>query len=427
MKERAEEKKYAQSDLDETIDGGEFRGKLEETERMKQFRARKQKELRRRKRNKKIRRFLLAVLILALAAGGCYCALKPCFPQIQEMVLDLMKGRSGNEEEETSTEAVTKEEPAEEPTTQEQTTQEPTTEEPTTEEPTTEAPDPRKDVWNHYQNMFVVVNIKNYLNVRDQPTQDGIIIGKLVKYAGGELLEDLGNGWYHISSGGIDGYVASEYCVTGEEARQIALEHCFSMVEVTAEKLNVRSGPGEEFGVWAQLSAAEKQVVKGEENGWLKIQVNNNYGYISKEFTQEGFYLVEAMPWSSISNYSPTRQALFAYAEQFIGTPYVYGGTNLWSGIDCSSYVQQCFRNAIGIELPRTSKLQANVGTQISLAEAKPGDLLFYADANGVIDHVVMYMGDGKILHAAQSLGQVIVSKYNYSTEPVKVMNVIGD
>ena len=95
--------------------------------------------------------------------------------------------------------------------------------------------DPREDVWNHYTNMFVASKVNTYLNVRNQPTTDGTIIGKLTKYSGGELVEDMGNGWWHISSGGIDGYIWSENCVTGEEAKEVALEHCMQMVEVTTE------------------------------------------------------------------------------------------------------------------------------------------------------------------------------------------------
>lgn len=382
---------------------------MEETERLKAFRKRKEKELRRRRRNRLIFRTAAAAVGLLLLGTAVYFAVKPFFASAN---------RQQEQESESSAFSDTTEEP---------TTKEPTTEEPTTEEPTTEAPDPRENVWEHYNNMFVVTGINNYLNVRDQPTSDGTIIGKLVKFAGGEVLEDMGNGWYHILSGGIDGYASSEYCIMGEEAKKLAMEHCFEMVEVTAERLNVRSGPGEEYDVWTQLSAAEKQVVEAEEGDWLKVSINSTYGYINKAYTEKGFYLVEAMPWSSISNYSPTRQALFAYAEQFLGTPYVYGGTSLTGGIDCSSYVQQCFANAIGIRLPRTSREQVNCGTAVALADAKPGDLLFYADANNTVDHVAMYMGDGKILHAAQSLGQVIVSKYNYSTEPVAVRNIIGE
>ncbi len=417
-------KKQIIDNIDQIQD--DYRSRLEETERLKRFRERKFKELRRRKRNQRIIKTILLLMILALVGCGTYIALKEYAPHVLNREwwgehIEKLKD-SWSDGEVTTAQEVSTEEITEEPTTEEL-----TTEEPTTEEPQTEPPDPREDVWNHYNDMFVATNLNNYLNVRDQPSADGKIIGKLVKYAGGNIVEKLENGWYRISSGGIDGYIAGEYCVIGEEAKQVALEHCYEMVEVTAERLNVRSGPGEDYPVWTQLSATEKLVVESEEGNWLRISINNSYGYVHKDYTRVGFYLVEAMPWSSISNYSPTRQALFAYAEQFIGTTYVFGGTDLHNGIDCSSYVQQCFKNAIGISLPRTSRDQVNRGTAISMAEAKPGDLLFYADQDQVVNHVAMYLGDGKILHAAQSFGQIIISKYNYATEPIAVRNIIGD
>ncbi len=407
-------KKQILDDLERIQD--DYRSRLVETERLKRFRERKMKELKRRKRNRMIIKILLLAIILALVGCGVYLAVK-------EGTIELPFGK----EEDTTFSSSLEEESSQPAETETETQTEEQTTEPTTPEPTTEPPDPREDVWNHYNNMFIASNLTNYLNVRDQPSGDGNIIGKLVKYAGGEILENLGNGWYHISSGGIEGYIAGEYCVIGEEAKQVALEHCYEMVEVTAERLNVRSGPSEEHPVWTQLSATEKLVVEEEEGDWLKISINNSSGYIHKDYTKVGYYLVEAMPWSSISNYSPTRQALFAYAEQFIGTRYVFGGTDLQNGIDCSSYVQQCFKNAIGISLPRTSRDQVNRGTPISMNEAKPGDLLFYADQDQVVNHVAMYLGDGKILHAAQSFGQIIISKYNYATEPIAVRNIIGD
>ena len=399
------------------------RPEYEETPRMVEFRKRKEKELKRRRRNKRLAIGLLIIIVICAAAAavagavhltGGFAFLKS-YRQSEEQTKEPI-----SEESPTSEASAVQSEEQTEPQTEE------STQEPTTSQPRTKAPDPREDVWNHYSNMFIASKVENYLNVRNQPTTDGTIIGKLTKYSGGELLEDMGNGWWHILSGGIDGYIWSENCVIGEEAKQVALEHCIQMVEVTTEKLNVRSGPGLEYEIWTTLNASEKQVVEAKEGDWLKISFNSTYGYINDDYVRTGFYLVEAIPWSSISDCSPIRQQLLTYGEQFLGTPYVYGGTSLTGGIDCSSFVQQCFAN-IGISLPRTSREQATTGTQIQFADAKPGDLLFYADATGTINHVVMYLGDGKILHAAQSLGQVTISKYNYSTEPVRVVNIIGD
>ncbi len=427
----------------------DYRPEYEETPRMAEFRKRKEKELRRRRRNKRLLRGFVIVLVICAVGGGAVTVLRVGG---FDYLSTLISHEPSTETHETVPEDVTSyadeetqslaEQLAEQTVQSESEDEDAETDEAgidstdenvatdTTANTTTKTgkkhEDPREDVWNHYTNMFIASNVSSYLNVRNQPTTDGTIIGKLTKYSGGELLEDLGNGWWHISSGGIDGYIWAENCVTGDEAKEVALEHCKQMVEVTTDKLNVRSGPGLEYDVWTTLNANEKQVVEETDGDWLKIAFNSTYGYINAEYVKTGYYLVEAIPWSSISDCSPTRQQILLFGEQYLGTPYVYGGTSLTDGIDCSSFVQQCYASA-GISLPRTSREQANVGTQITLDEAKPGDLLFYADATGTIDHVVMYLGDGKILHAALSFGQVTISKYNYSTEPVRVVNIIGD
>lgn len=421
------------------------RPEYEETPRMAEFRKRKEKEMRRRRRNKhlaKIVGIIIGIWVI-LAAVAAVLHMTGHFDLFKENKSSVNAGEnvpnnvnpSSQDKNKTLAEEQTKQS-VESESTNETAEESASFEEADTSKAQTKAvnatqtvkkhEDPREDVWNHYSNMFIASKVNTYLNVRNQPTTDGTIIGKLTKYSGGELVDDMGNGWWHISSGGIDGYIWSENCVTGDEAKQIALEHCIQMVEVTTEKLNVRSGPGLEYDVWTTLNANEKQVVEEKDGDWLKIAFNSTYGYINADYVKTGFYLVEAIPWSSISDCSPTRQQILMFGEQYLGTPYVYGGTSLTDGIDCSSFVQQCYASA-GFSLPRTSREQATRGTEISLADAKPGDLLFYADASGTIDHVVMYLGDGKILHAALSLGQVTISKYNYSTEPVRVVNIIGD
>ncbi len=410
----------------------DYRPEYEETPRMTEFRKRKEKELRRRRRNKCLMKIIMIVFVICviLAAAAVILHMTVGFDFLKKNKQTVNAGETiageDNLSDKDESETLSEEQTEQSVKTSEADTSEAETETANTAKTVKKHEDPREDVWNHYSNMFIASKVNTYLNVRNQPTTDGTIIGKLTKYSGGELIEDMDNGWWHISSGGIDGYIWSENCVTGDEAKEVALEHCMQMVEVTTEKLNVRSGPGLEYEVWTTLNANEKQVVEEMDGDWLKIAFNSTYGYINAEYVKTGFYLVEAIPWSSISDCSPTRQQILTFGEQYLGTPYVYGGTSLTGGIDCSSFVQQCYASA-GFSLPRTSREQATVGTQISLDQAKPGDLLFYADATGTIDHVVMYLGDGKILHAALSFGQVTISKYNYSTEPVRVVNVIGD
>ena len=119
-----------------------------------------------------------------------------------------------------------------------------------------------------------------------------------------------------------------------------------------------------------------------------------------------------------------TRDAVVAYAKQFIGNPYVWGGTSLTNGADCSGFVQSIFKK-YGVSLPRTSSAQSTVGSKVSLSEAQPGDLVFYAK-NGRVNHVAIYIGDGQIVHASNERNGIRTSVWNYRS-PARIVNVLGD
>lgn len=239
------------------------RPEYEETPRMAEFRRRKEKELRRRRRKKRLTKILVIVLViwvvLAAVAAILHMTVGFDFFKGNKQVANASETVAGDsnpsaqDENKTLAPAQTKQfvesentkETAEEEFSSEADASEAETEAVNATTTVKKHEDPREDVWNHYSNMFIASKVSSYLNVRNQPTTDGTIIGKLTKYSGGELIEDLGNGWWQISSGGIDGYIWSENCVTGDEAKEVALEHCMQMVEVTTDKLNVRSG-----GVW---------------------------------------------------------------------------------------------------------------------------------------------------------------------------------
>lgn len=296
-----------------------------------------------------------------------------------------------------------------------------------TETETEEWIDPRLDVLNHYAHLGVVRGVNDHLNVRSQPTTDGMIIGKLLPYNGVEIIENLGTGWYHIQSGDLDGYVSGEFIASDEEAAELAVEHCRQFVSVSAEVLHVRSGPGTDYEVWLDITSGEKQPVNGKEGDWYCININNGTGYVHQDYVQECYYLDSGFAWSPISDASPTRQALINYGMQFLGVPYVWGGNDLWRGVDCSGFTRGVMAS-VGVRLPRTSREQVNYGIPVaSMSEAKPGDLLFYAGANGVIDHVVIYIGDNKILQSAMSIGCVNVTRFDYNSYPVAIRNVVGD
>jgi cell wall-associated NlpC family hydrolase len=119
------------------------------------------------------------------------------------------------------------------------------------------------------------------------------------------------------------------------------------------------------------------------------------------------------------------RVDLCEYAKQFIGNPYVWGGTSLTKGADCSGFVMSVFKN-FGIKLSHSSKAQAGEGTKIALSDLKPGDLVFYGNKSGSINHVAIYIGNGQVVHASSPKTGIKTSKYNYRT-PVKAVRVIND
>lgn len=284
-------------------------------------------------------------------------------------------------------------------------------------------PNPADDVLNHYSDPFIASNVNSCLNLRNRPSSKGEIIATIAKNGGGEILEDLGS-WYRVRSGGLEGYVASKYCISGEKVRLLAPSIAVRMVHSTVRHLNVRSGPSLDFGILTQIGPQDHLQVEGDLGEWYRISFNGKPGYISKKYTAFGWYLTEAVGF----RISAKRQMLLHYAGQFIGIPYQMGGTSLsGGGIDCSSFVQQCLKNALDINFDRNSWQLAARGYKVRLSDAKPGDLLFYADGDGTINHVAFYLGDGKILHASQTFGKVAISAYNYASEPILVKNVIGD
>ena len=111
------------------------------------------------------------------------------------------------------------------------------------------------------------------------------------------------------------------------------------------------------------------------------------------------------------------RQAIVDFALQFEGNPYVYGGTSLTNGADCSGFVMSVFAN-FGYSLPRVAAAQCDASTKKDISQLEPGDLVFYG--SGYVDHVALYIGDGKIIHASGAATGIKISNYDYQ-QPVAV------
>ncbi len=117
-----------------------------------------------------------------------------------------------------------------------------------------------------------------------------------------------------------------------------------------------------------------------------------------------------------------TRSAIVAYAKQFLGNPYVYGGTSLTDGADCSGFTQAVFAH-FGIAIGRSSRDQAAKGREISVGDVQPGDLLFYASGN-YINHVALYIGGGQIIHSSTERTGITTAPSNYRT-PCKAVTFL--
>ncbi len=122
---------------------------------------------------------------------------------------------------------------------------------------------------------------------------------------------------------------------------------------------------------------------------------------------------------------TPRRQSIRAYALSFLGGRYVWGGENPYSGVDCSGFTRYILSHAGGVYINRTAAEQAQQGREVSIDEAKPGDLVFYSNGSRV-NHVAMYIGDGRVVHASNERNGIMVSRWNYRT-PVHIRNMIGE
>lgn len=285
-----------------------------------------------------------------------------------------------------------------------------------------------------YDNL-VISKVNNFLNVRAEPKSDGKIIGKMTSKAAGEILETL-DGWYKIRSGNITGYISADASLTatGQEAKDIALETATLMAIVNTDMLNVRTEPSTESTIWTQISKLERFAVVEQLDGWVEIEMDtedSDKAYISTRDNnvEVRYALAEAIKFSPVEEAAmqaaSTRSQLVNYAVQFVGNPYVWGGTSLTKGADCSGFTMQIMKK-YGVSLPHYSVSQSQMGKAVSQSEMRPGDLVFYTNSRGVVNHVAIYIGNGQVVHAASRRSGIKISTWNYR-RPKTIRNVLGD
>ena len=301
--------------------------------------------------------------------------------------------------------------------------------------------DLREMVLTQFDNI-VVSNTDGYINVRETPEADGIdnICGKFPEEAGAELLDTVendGRTWYKIKSGDVTGYIAAEYVITGQPAREAAVDDAVLTAVITTDSLNVRTEPSLDAEVWTQVTRNQEYHVLDQLDGWVEIELDSSDGdeeadraYIStRDNNVEVRYglteAVEYYPAVEAANAAAAfRNEIVNYACQFVGNPYVWGGTSLTNGADCSGFVMSVLKH-FGISVPRVSRDQARSGVAVTSSDMKPGDLVFYANSSGVVNHVGMYIGNGQVVNAASRRSGIRIYRWNYRT-PVAIRNVIG-
>lgn len=317
------------------------------------------------------------------------------------------------------------------------------------EEPAPEtAPVPEAVPVNPYADK-AVAKVNEYLSIRETPNADAKVLGKLYVKGVATVLETL-DGWYKIKSGDVTGYAKANLLTVGDEAAYLAAGK--RVATTTTNKLNLRKEASTEARVLASISKGVKVSVLDESvAGWVKVKYKTYTGYVSADYvklaTEYTYAESKAAEKARLAAEAAERKrkeeaaakkkreeaaskktykdptgtdgkALVDYAVQFVGNPYVLGGSSLTKGIDCSNFVMRIYEK-FGYSLPHNSYKLRSVGREVKASDIRPGDIVCYQG------HVAIYMGNGKIVHAANKKdGIKISSKWNY-TKVITIRRVL--
>lgn len=322
-----------------------------------------------------------------------------------------------------------------------------------------------------YDNI-AIARVTYYVNMRSEPNEESEILGKIYNNSAATILEEEGD-WYLVKSGTVTGYIKAEYFVTGEEAEALANEVGTRIAKVNTTTLKVRNDASLDATVQTLVPIEEEMEVVEELDEWVKVKIDSDVlGFVSAEYVDLRTDFVQAesieeekarlakeeaerkaaeeaaraadqaarkkaeqkaskssksksstaSTSSSSSATSGSRQAIVSYALQFVGNPYVWGGTSLTNGADCSGFTQSVFGDN-GISISRTSRAQGSGGREVSLDSIQPGDLLFYSNGSS-INHVAIYIGNGQVVHASTEKTGIKISNAYYRT-PCKAVSYI--
>ncbi|MCR5628453.1 C40 family peptidase [Eubacterium sp.] len=336
------------------------------------------------------------------------------------------------------------------------------------------------------------VEADGYVNVRKNPNTEAKVVGKIFGNCGGDIIKEK-DGWYKIKSGNVKGWVKAEFFVTGEDAKDYAVDNGYVLATVKESGLRVRKKQSKKADVISNVYKEETYAVTkyGKTDNWIKLGIDEGVeGWVSTEYidlkigyepaitlaeekamlqaqaekeaeeeasrqasiaaseaAEEAETATEATTAATqtyqeskemttvyqqttkqqttaaqvednVSYDSATGSAVIAYAKQFLGNPYVYGGSSLTNGTDCSGFTMSIYAH-FGYSLPRTSSAQRSAGVGVSLNAVQPGDIICY---NG---HVALYIGGGQIIHASTPSTGIIISSMYYGSNPICARRII--
>lgn len=261
-----------------------------------------------------------------------------------------------------------------------------------------------------------VTQTDSYINIRKEATTDSEIVG-IMKNNAVATVTGTEDGWYQITSGSIRGYIKAEYLTVGDQALLDSVKTRTATIET--ETLKVRSEASTDASVVTLAGQDEQLTVTDEQTpGWAKVETSDGEGYISTEYAEVADTYQYAEKPEVESAQSSSGSSVISYASQFLGNPYVWGGTSLTNGVDCSGFVMQVYAH-YGISLPHSSSALRSVGRGVSYSEAQPGDIICYSG------HVALYIGGGQIIHASNPSDGIKISPATY-TNILAVRRVLG-
>ena len=310
-----------------------------------------------------------------------------------------------------------------------------------------------------YANL-AIAQVTDYVNVRSLPGTDGEIVGKIYNGSVAQVLATAGDNddWFQIISGDVEGFIKAEYFLYGEEAEAVIDQYVTYYATVLADRLNVREEQSADSRRIGYIDNGENVKVVEDCGDWLKVQyTDSKQGYVSAEYVSvhEEFVYAKSIeeerreeaerqalaaraqeaeqstpevigditfPTNQYTSNEELRTAIVDYAMQYLGNKYVHGGRSLASGTDCSGFTCYIYKD-FGYSLSRTPGGQYSTnGRSVSYDEIQPGDIICYGKSK--CTHVGLYIGDGQIIHSANSRKGVIISAADYDNI-LAIKNVI--